>query len=577
MKTRRSSEQTAAVAVPAGAPGPALPARDELAAFKAWFEGLSAREAVTRYLSQVKADGQSSRGMLGSIRRRLVAAAIGRRRDDLAAVIAAAERDRLRPSPRVAARLAEAMDAVVRAPVALPAVTDPVSAWFSPRIAIPLRAHGISTLADLTVRVPRRKMWWQDIPRLGATGAHSVEAFFAGWPELTERARALVTVNTVQDVVPWERLQAPENLNGSRGQFRAPVASCALSARNDHEAVTAWLDRQESAATLRAYRKEAERLILWAILERGKPMSSLTAEDATAYRTFLRRPTPHLRWVGPPRPRSAPDWRPFAGALAPTSVAYTLTVVGAMYRWLVEQRYLLVNPFAGLKVRGGTRTSALDASRSFTQGEWQLVRTIADGLEWSYGWDEPAAQRLRFLLDFCYATGLRASEFVGAVLANIEVLHDHEWWLSVDGKGGKLGRVSIPPLAQSALERYLVQRHLPVSRAKWNPKTRLVGRVDTADEGAITPARLWAVLRRFFETAKAVIGDDNPALATKLRRASPHWMRHTHATHGLDAGADITTVRDNLRHASITTTSAYLHTDDSRRARQLASAFKAPG
>ncbi|MEA3102005.1 MAG: hypothetical protein QOF74_6245, partial [Caballeronia mineralivorans] len=78
-----------------------------------------------------------------------------------------------------------------------------------------------------------------------------------------------------------------------------------------------------------------------------------------------------------------------------------------MFRWLIEQRYLLANPFAGVKVRGASRSTVLDTSHAFTEGEWMLVRAIADGLEWSYGWESPAAQRLRFVLDFAYATGLR--------------------------------------------------------------------------------------------------------------------------------------------------------------------------
>jgi site-specific recombinase XerD len=50
-------------------------------------------------------------------------------------------------------------------------------------------------------------------------------------------------------------------------------------------------------------------------------------------------------------------------------------------------------------------------------------------------------------------------------------------------------------------------------------------------------------------------------------------MRHTHATHALEHGAELTTVRDNLRHASVSTTSLYLHVDDAKRAAQLASIF----
>jgi len=53
--------------------------------------------------------------------------------------------------------------------------------------------------------------------------------------------------------------------------------------------------------------------------------------------------------------------------------------------------------------------TGLDVNRRFAEGEWLLLRTVADGLDWSYGWSETAAQCLRFLLDFGYATGLRAS------------------------------------------------------------------------------------------------------------------------------------------------------------------------
>ncbi|MDR6208076.1 site-specific recombinase XerC [Paraburkholderia graminis] len=43
------------------------------------------------------------------------------------------------------------------------------------------------------------------------------------------------------------------------------------------------------------------------------------------------------------------------GALSPDSIAYALSVLSAMFRWLIEQRYVLANPFAGLRVRGAQR------------------------------------------------------------------------------------------------------------------------------------------------------------------------------------------------------------------------------
>jgi site-specific recombinase XerD len=336
-------------------------------------------------------------------------------------------------------------------------------------------------------------------------------------------------------VVPWENIRVPHDVDGSRGTFRAPRPMCVLEANNDYQAISAWLERHEAAETQRAYRREAERLLLWAIVERGKALSSLTSEDATAYRAFLRHPTPRARWVAPARPRSSPEWRPFTGALSPDSIAYALSVLSAMFRWLIEQRYVLANPFAGLKVRGAQRNGELDISRAFTAGEWELVRTIADGLEWSNGWTVPAAQRLRFVLDFGYATGLRAGELVGVTLSGIVTGMRGERWLHLTGKGAKAGKVVLPPLARFAMDQYLVQRGLPVSPARWAPDTPLLGHLD--EPGGITTPRLREVLSRFFRTASDAIQADQPALADKLLRATPHWLRHTHATQALANGA----------------------------------------
>jgi site-specific recombinase XerD len=521
-----------------------------------------------RYLDQRTADGQSSRGVIGRIRRALARFARQRHRPDLAEPFECSAGDRGRHAHAVQ----RAIEQLRALPEPMPLMGDEVGRWLPARIAGALQARGIKTLAELTVRIPRRRRWWASIPGLGQTGARSVEAFFANHPELTERARALVAREPVQDIVPWERLQLPEAFDGSQGAFRAPPASCVLSADNDYQAVQAWLALQESEATRRAYRKEAERLILWAILERGKPLSSLTTEDAIAYRAFLRHPAPRGRWVGPARPRLSPEWRPFAGALSARSVAYALSVLGALFRWLIEQRYLLANPVAGIKVRGGGRTTPLDASRAFSDGEWAWIRAVADGLEWSHGWSQPAAQRLRFLLDFGYACGLRAGELVGQQLGQVQLDAHGDHWLELVGKGGKAGRVALPSLARAAMDIYLGQRGLPTTRSRWDPATPILASLD--EEGAaITSARLRAVLRRFFQTAANAVEEEAPAVAEKLRRATPHWLRHTHGSHALDRGAELTTVRDNLRHASISTTSIYLHGEDAKRARQLEEAF----
>lgn len=548
-----------------------FPGASALAALRAWYAGMSTADAVAQYLRHSIERGLSSRVVLTDIRRQLEGHARRCRRDDLAQLIRHPASERQKRGRAVMA----AIDELRGLSVPQPLVTDAIERWLPLRLAKPMRDHGLRTLADLTVRVPRRRRWWTAVPGLGATGAGQVEAFFAAHPTLTAQAHALLPVTPQQDVVPLERLCVPNDVDGSRGAFRAPAATCILGAGNDYEAVQAWLSLHESTATQRAYRKEAERLILWAIVERRKALSSLTTEDAVAYRAFLREPSPRGRWVGPAAARSSPDWRPFAGALSARSIAYALSVAGALFRWLIQQRYVLANPFAGIKVRGASATAPSALVRVFSEGEWGIVQAVAQGLEWMHGWEPPAARRLRFVLDFSYATGLRIGELVSGRLEQLETDVHGDHWLRLMGKGGKIGKVALPPLARSALDRYLVQRQLPTTPARWNPKTPLVGSLDLDSDAGITATRIWSVMRRFFMQVAGVIEADSPALAEKLRRASPHWMRHTHATHALARGAELTTVRDNLRHASITTTSIYLHGDEVKRARQLDAAFAA--
>jgi len=549
-----------------------FPGTAELAALRAWYSGMSTRDAVDQYLGDQRLSGQSSRSQIGNIRRKLATLARLRRREDLAGAFEHPESERI-PHSRTAVAAIELLRTIT--PPA-PQITDDIGLWLSERSVRSLKAHGISTLADLTVRVPRRRRWWVAVPGLGVTGARQIEAFFAQHPQLVERARALIVRNAQQDVRPWEMLVVPGAVDGSRGTFRAPPESCTLNSANDYEAVQAWLSLHESAATQRAYRKEAERLILWAIVERGKALSSLNTEDAIAYRAFLRHPTPARRWIGPPQARISPDWKPFVGGLAPRSVAYALAVLGAMFRWLMEQRYVLANPFSGVKVRGASHAAPMDTGRVFSEGEWAIIRAVADGLEWTYGWQVPAAQRLRFVLDFAYATGLRVSELVGAKLGQIEVDSHGDHWIKLVGKGSKSGKVALPPLVRSALDHSLMQRGLPITPAHWKPSTPLIADLGDPDgKSGITATRVWSLMKRFFTTVATAIEKEAPATAEKLRKASPHWMRHTHATHALARGAELTTVRDNLRHASVATTSIYLHTDEVKRARQVGDAFGA--
>ncbi|MDR6412873.1 UNVERIFIED_ORG: hypothetical protein ABIC62_006304 [Burkholderia sp. 1595] len=165
---------------------PDFPDDAELAALRGWYAGLNAQAAVARYLGGRPAAGTSSRGILGRIRRRLIAYAHTRHRADLAAVF-------VNRATRVPAhRVARAIATLRTLPEPMPQITDAIEMWLPPRIVEALHAHGIRTLADLTVRIPRRRRWWSSIAGLGVASARHVEAFFAAHPALTERARALI-------------------------------------------------------------------------------------------------------------------------------------------------------------------------------------------------------------------------------------------------------------------------------------------------------------------------------------------------------------------------------------------------
>lgn len=327
---------------------PPLPGTAFLCALRAWYDGAGARDAILRYCPQALDGSHSARGAIGRIRRQVAGFALTRHRADLAEPFQCMDGERTRH--RGAAM--RALDLLPLVPVPQPLVSDAVETWLQPRVIPVLHRHGIRTLADLTVRVPRRRRWWVAIPGLGERSARRIEAFFVAHPALTERARALVVMAAGSPVTPWESIRVPHDVDGSSGIFRAPKRLCALEADNDWQAINAWLERHEAAETRRAYRREAERLLLWAIVERGKALSSLASEDAPAYRAFLRHPAPRVRWVGPAQPRSFPGWRPFTGAMSPDTIAYALSVLRAMFRWLIAQRYVLANPFADLKVRG---------------------------------------------------------------------------------------------------------------------------------------------------------------------------------------------------------------------------------
>ena len=111
--------------------------------------------------------GQSSRGVIGAIRRDIASFARSRHRDDLAKLLTGPARK----GAAAARAMAAAIDQLRSAAVPVPLIGDGVDLWLEPRVTAVLRQAGIKTLADLTLRVPRRRRWWAGINGIGAAGA----------------------------------------------------------------------------------------------------------------------------------------------------------------------------------------------------------------------------------------------------------------------------------------------------------------------------------------------------------------------------------------------------------------------
>lgn len=150
----------------------------------------------------------------------------------------------------------------------------------------------------------------------------------------------------------------------------------------------------------------------------------------------------------------------------------------------------------------------------------------------------PAGRRDSALLEFLYGTGARVSEAVGLDLTDVDT---EERVAIVTGKGSRQRVVPLGRQAVTAIERWLPDRLRLVQRSQAGDPifVSLRGR-------RLTRQAVYDIVRKYAEGA----GID-PS------RVSPHVLRHSAATHMVEAGADLRTVQEMLGHATISTTQVY--------------------
>ena len=461
-----------------------------------------------------------------------------------------------------------------------PLPADPVSAWLDERVAARLAVVGIRTLGELVFWVRTKGFnWHRGIPKLGPEGAarivrwvHEHEGTLGTLP-----SPALVPLSQVDTraltppprigIVPLERFSPPSELDGSNGSNRAPLAHCKIAAVNDHEAVQAWLRlRVAGTHTWRAYRKEAERFLLWAVMQQRKALSSLDGDDCVAYRDFLA--APGLEWTGPRNAQRWSDaWRPFEGPLSARSQAVAMTVVGAT----TGQPVLDSNPWDDVPARPDA--PSMPQLRALSQKQWDLVQGWLDAQPPS-----PALRRLRFVLGYAYMSGMRLSELVASKVEWLrhEQLDDGEWaWsIMVLGKRNKWREVPLPDPAVAALRAQFADRDLDPELLSNAPETPIIAKLSL--NAPLSAARLYEVLVGAFERCAADLAATDRRAAERIREASTHWLRHTYGSHSAARGVPVDVLQAVLGHENLATTSMYVRAEKGRRHKAVQAAFANP-
>ena len=158
--------------------------------------------------------------------------------------------------------------------------------------------------------------------------------------------------------------------------------------------------------------------------------------------------------------------------------------------------------------------------------------------------DDFAAVRDLAMLELFYSTGMRLSELAGLNLGDVDLLSDQ---VKVRGKGRKERIIPVGSRAVQALRRWLDSRAGVMQPGRGDHRAMFVSRRG----GRLTGRSVQRAMHQLFD---AIGGDE-------LR---VHSLRHTFATHLLDAGRTCRAVQELLGHASLSTTQVYTHTSVER-------------
>lgn len=222
------------------------------------------------------------------------------------------------------------------------------------------------------------------------------------------------------------------------------------------------------------------------------------------------------------------------------SIARALSAVRSLYRYLHLVEIVDANPARAV----GTPRRERYLPKYLDRGQAERLFAAAESAAASGRY---AAIRDLAMLELFYSTGMRLSELRGLNHADLDLLSQ---MVKVRGKGRKERIVPVGDHAVRALRTYDGAREIVV-RAAGSSADRLAVFLNARGQ-RLSVRGVQTVITRLL----AGVGED--------AGLSVHSLRHTFATHMLDAGADLRAVQELLGHASVGTTQIYTHTSVDR-------------
>ena len=233
-------------------------------------------------------------------------------------------------------------------------------------------------------------------------------------------------------------------------------------------------------------------------------------------------------------------------AVESRSIARKLSCLRGFYRWLLLDGRITADPTVNVE----TPATWKILPKSLPEVE---VRTMLERTGAAARGDDASGLSLRdhALLELLYAGGLRVGEICAL---RVEDLHLDQARAQVRGKGDKERIVPLGRSACEALEQYLERSRPELMR---RARTGRSGKVVPMQRELFLSARGRPLTRGWvWEMVRSVSG---AAGEIGSRKASPHMLRHSCATHMVEHGADLRSVQTLLGHADIATTQVYTH------------------